>query len=65
MDSRQSCLSQGEKLGVDDGKHGLAAAVAVSQRALQEVQQALRQQDGRQDLHTCTKTPTHTNGLCY
>lgn len=41
MDSRQHGVPQGEEFGVDAGEHGLAAAVAVSQREAQQVQQAL------------------------
>lgn len=38
----QAChrrLSQGEELGVDDREHGLAAPVAVPQRAVQQLQE--------------------------
>lgn len=48
MYSCQRSVSEGEEFGVDDGEHGLAAAVAVTQREPQQVQQALRQTDGRQ-----------------
>lgn len=36
----QRGLPQGEELGVDDGEHGLAAAVTVAQGPAQHVQQA-------------------------
>ena len=42
-------LSEGEELGVDDGEHGLAAAVTVAQGAQQYVQETLGQQEGRQE----------------
>lgn len=36
--SCQGGVPEREQLGVDDGEHGLAAAVAVTQRELQQVQ---------------------------
>lgn len=46
--SCQSSVTQGEEFWVDDGEHGLAAAVTVAQWELQQVQQALWEGDGRQ-----------------
>lgn len=48
MNSCQCGVTEGEEFGVDDGEHGLTAAVAVSQGEPQQVQQALRETDGRQ-----------------
>lgn len=50
MHSGQGGVTEGEELWEDDGEHGLAAAVAVSQRELQQVQQALWEGDGRQQV---------------
>lgn len=50
MDSGQRRVTQREKLGIDDGEHGLAATVTVTQRELQQVQQALWEDDGRQQV---------------
>lgn len=47
---RQRRGAEGEELGVDDGEHGLKAAVAVSQRETQQVQQALREADRGQQV---------------
>lgn len=48
MHSCQCGVTEGEEFGVDDGEHGLTAAVAVSKGELQQVQQALWEADGRQ-----------------
>lgn len=48
VDACQRRVAQREHFGVDDGEHGLAAAVAVSQRVPQQVQQTLGEVDGRQ-----------------
>lgn len=50
VDSGQHRVTQREKLGIDDGEHGLAATVTVTQRELQQVQQALWEDDGRQQV---------------
>lgn len=51
--SCQGCVTQREELGIDDGEHGLAASVAVTQRELQQVQEALWKSDGRQQVVAC------------
>lgn len=48
--SCQRGVTEGEEFGIDDGEHSLTAAVAVSQGELKEVQQALREGDGRQQV---------------
>lgn len=48
--SCQDCVTEREEFGVDDGEHGLAAAVAVTQGELQQVQQALWEAYGRQTV---------------
>lgn len=50
MHSCQGGFTKGEEFGVDDGEHGLAAAVAVTQGELKQVQQALGERDGRQQI---------------
>ena len=50
MHSCQGGVTEGEEFRVDDGEHGLAAAVAVTQRELQQVQQALWEGDGGQQI---------------
>lgn len=50
MHSSQCSVAEGEEFGVDDGEHGLATSVAVSQGELQQVQQALWEADGRQQV---------------
>lgn len=50
MHPRQRRGAEREELGVDDGEHGLKAAVAVSQRETQQVQQALGEADGGQQV---------------
>lgn len=50
MHSCQCGVTEGEEFGVDDGEHGLAATVTVSQGELKQVQQALWEGDGRQQV---------------
>lgn len=50
MDSCQRGVTEREEFGVDDGEHGLAAAVTMSQREVEQVQQALWEGDGRQQV---------------
>lgn len=38
--SSQCCVSEREEFGVDDGEHGLTAAMAVTQRTLEQLEQA-------------------------
>lgn len=35
--SSQCCVSEGEEFGVDNGEHGLTAAMAVTQRTLEQL----------------------------
>lgn len=51
--SCQDCVTEREEFGVDDGEHGLAAAVAVTQGELQQVQQALWEAYWRQTVEVC------------
>lgn len=51
--SCQSGVTEREEFGEDDCEHGLTAAVAVSQGELQQVQQALWEADGRQQVEVC------------
>ena len=48
MNSCQGGVTKGEKFGVDDGEHGLAATVTMTQGEMQQLQQALWEGDGRQ-----------------
>lgn len=50
MNSCQHGVTEGKEFGVDAGEHGLAAAVAVSQGELQQVQEALREAGRRQQV---------------
>lgn len=57
----QGGVAEGEQLGVDDGEHGLAAAVAVAQGELQQVQQTLWEYDGRHEVQLCKENSTGTH----
>lgn len=46
----QRCGPEREEFGIDDGEHGLKAAVAVTQGEPQQVQQALRETDRGQQV---------------
>lgn len=50
MNSCQHGVTEGKEFGVDAGEHGLAAVVAMSQGELQQVQQALWEAGGRQQV---------------
>ncbi len=55
MHSCESGLSERKQFRVDDGEHGLTAAVTMSQRPPDHIQQTLGQQEGRQEPHICTQ----------
>lgn len=47
--SSQCGVSEGEEFWIDNGEHGLTAAMAVTQRTLEQLQQAGGQQERRQE----------------
>lgn len=47
--SSQCGVSEGEMFGVDDGEHGLTTVMAVTQRTLEQLEQAGGQQERRQE----------------
>lgn len=56
MHPRQCRLPEGEQLGIDYGKHGLTAAMAMPQGAVEKLQQTPWQRHGRQEVRLWGKT---------